>query len=430
MSEKENGEEFNLPEITSPPWQTGTRLMFALLLVVLIAALAIRLRQIIGPLVLALLLAYLLHPLVLRVERWLRLPRSVAVLVVYGMVVLLLAGATTGAGFAITQQIIGLVQDLTRLAVQLPQQLRELSESTIMFGPWTVDLSTVNLEPIVNSLISTVQPLLSRTGTILASALGATASTLGMLILIMVMGYYLLRDFGQLDEAFLDLVPHEYRADFSRLLRETGAVWHAFLRGQAILGVAMGVLTAVVYGALGLRFALGLGLIAGVLEFVPIFGPIIAGILAVLVALFQAGNWFGLSPLAYALIIAAVATLIQQFENTILVPRIIGHSLNLHPLIVLVAAVSGGFLAGVLGVLLAAPVVATLRLWGGYFYRKSVGLDSWPSLVVEREEEEPISFWDRLRARLPLSRQRRPAPEPPEAASVGSVGDRSSEGDS
>lgn len=429
MSEEERRKKFNLPEITSPPWQTGTRLMFALLMVIVLGALAVRLRQIIGPLVLALLLAYLLHPLVLRVERWLRLPRTVAVLVVYGLVVLLLVGATTGVGFAITQQIIGLVQDLTRLAVQLPQQLRQLSESTLTFGPWAVDLSTVNLEPIVNALISTVQPVLSRTGTILASALGATASTLGMLILIMVMGYYLLRDFGQLDEAFLDLVPHDYRPDFSRLLHETGAVWHAFLRGQAILGVAMGVLTAAVYGALGLRFALGLGLIAGVLEFVPIFGPIIAGVLAVLVALFQAGNWFGLSPLAYALIIAAVATLIQQLENSILVPRIIGHSLNLHPLIVLVAAVSGGFLAGILGVLLAAPVVATLRVWGGYFYRKSVGLESWPTLVVE-EEEEPASFWDRLRARLPFPMGPRPGPEPSESGSVASVGDRSGEGDS
>lgn len=403
MSEEQEQPSFQLPEITSPPWQTGTRLMFAVLMISVIAVLVIRLQQIIGPLVLALLLAYLLHPLVIRVERWLRLPRSGAVLVVYGLLVALVAGATTGAGFAITQQIIGLVQDLSRLATRLPEQLRELSQATISVGPWVVDLSTVNLDPLINSLISTVQPLLSRTGTILASALGATATTLGLLLLVMVMGYYLLRDFGTLDDAFVAMVPHEYREDFERLVRETGEVWHAFLRGQLILGLVMGVLTAALYGVLGLRFALGLGLIAGLLEFVPIFGPLVAGTLAVLVALFQTSNWWGLAPLAYALIIAAVAILIQQLENSVLVPRIIGHSLNLPPLIVLIAAIAGGILAGVLGVLLAAPTVATLRLWAGYAYRKTVGLDSWPAPVLDQAEaQERKTFWVRLRSALPL----------------------------
>ncbi|MDX1600728.1 MAG: AI-2E family transporter [Anaerolineales bacterium] len=402
MSEEEK-QSFQLPKITSPPWQTGTRLLFAVLMAVVVGAIALRIRQVIGPLVLALLLAYLLHPLVIRVERWLPLPRGGAVLTVYGAVVILIVGATTGAGFAITQQIIGLVQDLTRLAVRLPAQLRELSESTVTFGPWVVDLSTVNLDPLVNSLISTVQPLLSRTGTILASAVGTTATTVGLMVLVMVMGYYLLRDFGELDDALLKLVPFEYRDDFARLLKDTGQVWNAFLRGQTILAVVMGVLTAALYGALGLRFALGLGLIAGVLEFVPIFGPIVAGILAVLVALFQSANWWGLSPLAFALVVAAIATLIQQVENSVLVPRIIGHSLNLHPLVVLVAAFAGGIIAGVLGVLLAAPTVATLRLWGGYIYRKTVGLDSWPSPVLEgAETPERINAWQRLRAALPF----------------------------
>jgi hypothetical protein len=83
--------------------------------------------------------------------------------------------------------------------------------------------------------------------------------------------------------------------------------------------------------------------------------------------------------LGFALVVAGVAFLIQQFENNILVPRIIGDSLNLHALVVLLAAIVGGAMAGILGVLLAAPVVATGRLWLGYLYRKTVGLDTWPA---------------------------------------------------
>jgi len=410
MTEKQNP---GATEITSPPWQTGTRLLFAVCFIVLAAALILSLTELIPPFVLALMVAYLLHPLVSRVERRLHVGRVVAVLVVYITIILVLAGATTWIGFSISQQIIGLVQDLTQLSTQLPAQLQALSQSTLHLGPWMVDLSTVNLDPLVNSLVSTFQPLLSQTGSLLATAVGATASTVGMLVLVLVMGYYLARDFGHMDDHLLGLVPGPYQEDFRRLLDETGRVWQAFLRGQVILALAMGVSSAAVFAALGLRFSLGLGLIAGLMEFVPLFGPIIAGLLAVLVALFQPANWWGLTPFVYALVVLGGAVVLQQLENNILVPRIIGHSLNLHPLIVLLAALSGGILAGVLGILLAAPTVATLRMWLGYIYRKTVGLETWPRPVIDRRLAPGPS--DRL-ARFRHWVRRKPKPQGPSAA--------------
>lgn len=405
MAEPSN-RKFKMPEITSPPWQVGTRLMVAGLLVLSFALLLYAARRILAPVVLALLLSYLLHPLVNILQRWSKLSRGLAVAIVYFLLVVLLAGATTGIGLAITQQLVGIIQDLSLLVEQLPDQLEALSHATVTLGPWAWDLGQINLDPIVNSLVSTIQPLLSRTGTIVASAVTSTASTVGMLIIVLVMGYYLLRDFDQLEGAFLDLVPPDYRKDFSKLLDETGRVWSSFLRGQLILGLVMGVGSAAIYGSIGVQFALGLGLITGLMEFIPIFGPYIAGIVATLLALFQGANIWGLSPNGFALLVLIVAVIIQQIENTILVPRIIGHSLRLHPLIVLIAAISGGFLAGFLGILLAAPTVASLRLWVGYVYRKVVGLESWPSPVVESQDEsdseQSPSTINRWLQRLPL----------------------------
>lgn len=397
-----NRDPFKLPEINSPPWQTGTRLTIAGLLILLVGVLVYATRGVIAPLVIAFLLAYLLHPLVSRLENWTGMPRTVAVVLVYLLLILLIAGATTGVGLAIAQQVVGIAQDLSALIGQLPTFLRELSESSIQVGPWTVDLAQANLDPLINSLTSSIQPVVSRTGTIVASAVSTTASTVATLVLVLVMGYYLLRDFDHLGGSLLDLVPPEYREDVGRLLDETGRVWGSFLRGQLILGVVMGVGAALVYGAIGMRFALGLGLITGLMEFIPIFGPFIAGGVAVLLAVFQASNFWGLSPLGFVLLVLAIAVLIQQIENTILVPRILGHNLNLHPLIVLVAAISGGLLAGFLGILLAAPSVATMRLWLGYLYRKTVGLDTWPSPVIEASPETPTEgIWTRLRDWLP-----------------------------
>ena len=178
------------------------------------------------------------------------------------------------------------------------------------------------------------------------------------------------------------LVPSSYEEDINRLFDETGKVWQAFLRGQVLLGLVVGSVVTIVLMILGVRFALGLGIIAGLLEFVPIFGPVFSGVIAGLVALFQDGNWMGASPGIYVLIVLGAFLIIQQIENNFLVPRIIGRSLKLNPLIVLLAALAGGILAGVLGVLLAAPTVATLRLWFGYFYSKIVGLGKVPEPIV------------------------------------------------
>jgi predicted PurR-regulated permease PerM len=159
---------------------------------------------------------------------------------------------------------------------------------------------------------------------------------------------------------------------------------------------------------LGLRFSLVIGLIAGLLEFVPIFGPIVAGLMAVLVALFQGGNWWGLAPWAYALIVLVVFVVIQQLENNILVPRIIGGTLNLSPVVVLLGALAGGIVAGALGLLLAAPALATLRLWLGYVYRKVVGLETWPRpALLPRPKRGKPRFWHRLRKEISRRRDDR-----------------------
>jgi predicted PurR-regulated permease PerM len=388
-------------------------------LLILAIALLLRLRELLVPLILALLLAYLLHPVVTRLERWLRLPRWAAVLLTYVILILLIGGIVAGMGLAISQQLVGLVQDIGNLSALLPEMLGSMAERTYVIGPWTIDMARINLDPILQSLITSVRPVLTQTGLVLASVAGATASTIGLLVIAMVIGFYLLLESGSLGEGFIELVPPAFRQDFQSLMDETGRVWQAFLRGQLILGLAVGIMVTVVLSALGLRFSLVLGLIAGLLEFVPMFGPAIAGAAAVVVALLQgADNWWGLAPIWFAVVVLAAFIIIQQVENNILVPRIIGLTLNLHPLTVLLGVLAGGILAGLLGVLLAAPTLATLRLWLGYIYRKTAGLDSMPPPVTEPAHTEPrpglgrrlVAGLTNLQRRLRSGRRRDDAP--------------------
>jgi len=350
----------------------------ALVLLVLVAALLYALRSLLLPIMLALLLAYMLAPVMRWLRRRLKVPRILSVILIFVVLGAVLGGAATGLGLAASQQLGGLIEDLILLSDQVPDQLQQIADAESVIGPWVYDLSVVNAEPIVSAVASILQPFLSQTGTLLATLASATASAVGVIALIAIIAFYMLVDLDGAEERLADWAPPDYRQDFLRLLQETTLVWRAYVRGQLLLGLVLGTVVAAVLAALGVRFALVLGLIAGVLDIVPFFGPFVAGLIAVVVAFFQGTNWWGLHPLAFAAIVLGAFLVIQQIENTILIPGILGFSLKMRPLTVLLAAMAGGSLAGVVGVLLAQPVAAMLRVWFFYFYRKTAGLDPWP----------------------------------------------------
>lgn len=386
----------------SPDWQPGTRLVVGVMLVLSIAFLLYQVRQLIVPLVLGMLLAYLLHPLVLRLERRIRMRRGVAVAIVFVLLLVVLLGATTGIGIAAAQRLQGFGDFLNSVSQGLPDFVQGLRELRFTIGPWTVDLSTVNLSPVLDSLTSALSPLLSQTGTVISGIAGATASVVGTTLLVLVISFYLLLYFERLPAWLLSLVPAAHKADARSLMSDTGQVWQAFLRGQLLMGLAVGGATGVIMSIVGLRYALGVGLLAGLLEFIPMFGPLITAVISILVALFQGANRWGLTPFQFSLIVLAASVLIQQIENNVLYPRVIGHSLDLNPLVVLLSLLAAGSMAGVLGVLLAAPTVATLRLVYGYLYAKSVGVEPRPGQVLVEQRPSAlrrlISRW-RLRRR-------------------------------
>ena len=386
---------------SSPDWQPGTRLAVGVLMVVLAALLLYRLRQLLAPVILAFLLAYILYPVVRRLEVRLRSSRGIAVGLVYLIILLLLGGTTTGIGIAVSQLLAGFGQFLERISQQLPEFVDRLMVLQFQIGPWAIDLSRV--EYLADSLTSAVAPLVSQTGSLLSGVAGATASFVGNALIVLVIAFYVLLYFERIRDWLIEAAPAPYQADARALLGSTGVIWHAFLRGQLILGLVVGVAMALTMSILGVRFALGIGLIAGVLEFVPIFGALVTGIISVLVALFQGPNPWGLTPFGFALVVAGASILIQQIENNVLVPRIIGHSLDLNPLVVILALLAAGSLAGVVGLLLAAPAVATLKLVFGYLYWKTVGVQpAITQMPAEPTAARPVALrrlWSRLRRR-------------------------------
>jgi predicted PurR-regulated permease PerM len=280
-------------------------------------------------------LAFLLAPLVERLQRLVR-RRGVAI--------------ALGAAVSLVVVIGG----LALLAVPLVRETRELATD----APRYAALLSSD-EPITFLGIEISGEVRQRIGRelgaraaewseIAARAALRVAGGLLDVVFVFVLGIYLLASGPAVRRWLLELVPAERRADAGRVELEARRVFGSYVRGQLVLGLIVGGLSTLAYAALGVPYAVFLGVLAGLFELVPIIGPILAGATAAVVALTQ--------PFPLVIWVIVAATLIQQIENHLLVPRISGAAVGLHPLAALVVVLVGVELAGLAGAVFAVPV--------------------------------------------------------------------------
>jgi predicted PurR-regulated permease PerM len=384
------------PPSTSPSWGSTTKLVVGLGCIALFGALLIEFRGIIGPLILAFILAYLLHPLAARLTISAKIPWRASVNLVYILLIIILMIVITMAGLAILQQIQSLLVFMQRFITDLPSLLADLTSHVYKVGPFTFDLGHFDLTPLINQLLAAVQPLLGRVGTILSTLAASAAVTFGWTFFILFVSYFLLIDAAQVSDALVEIQVPGYTDDIQHMGQELLPIWNAFLRGQLII-ITLDIFTyLIVMTLLGIRYAVGIAILAGLSRLVPYVGPFTTATVTALVAFFQGGNYFGIDPLKYAILCVVMAFLIDQTYDNVVSPRLLGKSLGVHPAAVLVAAIIAANLIGIIGLLLAAPVLATLKLVGRYVVRKLFDLDPWQSTDIVMEPVE-----------MPLAREMR-----------------------
>ena len=327
-------------------------------------------RDAVRPFVLGLLLVYLLDPPV----RWLArrgIRRSVAIIVVYVVAVLVFLEFLNLTLTPLIDEVVRLLRDLPALAQQLQEQADRLSE---IYDRLAIPDS---IRQWIASMITSITQGGPSGGaafdpTDLIPVLTGLTSVVGGLfayVILPVWVFYVLKDRVALTRQFDRSLPATWRFDVWAILRIVRQVFGQWVRAQLILGVTVGVFTFVgllilsatidpVFG----RYAILLSVTAGILELVPIIGPIISAIPAVLLA----------ATAGIEAVIAAFALylIVQQVENNVLVPKIQGDAIELHPALVIAAIVIGGSLAGLLGAILALPVTAAMRDVGRYLFRR------------------------------------------------------------
>lgn len=394
---------------SSPPWGPTIKLIAGLTLASLTLILLFYFRALIGRLLLAMILTYLLHPVASILSRKTKLSWRGSVNIIFLVLLILILGLSTAAGVVIIQQIQSLIRILQDYLNNLPETLETLQSQKFFLGPFVFDLSQyLDLDKLGDQLIQTIQPLIGRAGSLVSTFATGAASTIGWTFFILLVSYFTLADIGRIPDPLEFIRIPGYEADIRRLTHELGKIWNAFLRGQLIIVSLVIVVYTVVLSALGLRYAIGIAILAGLARFVPIAGPWITNILTFLVAFFQAQNFLNVDPLLYAGILVILSVITDQIFDNLVSPRILGETLGVNPGAVLVAAILAANLIGIVGLVLAAPVLATIRLVGNYVIRKLFDLDPWPETFTTPKRQEPprlkrairhLQAWWKLRRR-------------------------------
>ena len=325
------------PTQQSPRWSSTTKLVVGITIVGIVAAMLVRFRIIIGPIILAFVIAYLLYPVAEKLSSSTRMPWRTAVNLIYVLVVILVGGSITVAGFAIVQQVQSLVSFVQRFVTQLPGLVADLSGQQFTLGPFTINPDEIlNLQNLTNQVLAVVQPILGQLGVLLRSFAGSAAVTLGWGFFTLVVSYFLLSEAGKVPDELVHIELPGYDNDLQRLGLELRKTWNAFLRGQLIITGLIAVSYTLLMVILGVRFAVSIGLVAGLARFIPYLGQVVTIIVIALVSFFQEGNYFGLDPMQYVLVVIIVTTLVDQVVDSLFTPRFLGHALGVHPAAVLV----------------------------------------------------------------------------------------------
>jgi predicted PurR-regulated permease PerM len=335
-------------------------------IIVTLALLVIRgLGAVLIPFIAAAITAYLFNPLITWLHRRTRIGRGLWIGVLYIVAGAMVYVLVTSLGPVVVRQY-------NELIAQIPATINSLQQQLILFGPIQVGEVRIDIAPvdgtIRDALVELARQLPERVPHLVAIAF----ETLLLFVTYLMITYYLLLQADRIMGWVYGLVPAPYREEIRGLGRQIDGILAGYIRGTLLLIPIMAVLTTVALSMLGVRYALVLGIITGVLETIPLIGPWSAALIAISVALFQSPTPLGWPYWLLAGVIGLTYFVLRIFEDNFIIPYVVGPAVHLHPMLVIFAILAGGALGGPFGLFVSIPVAAIVRLLLRYFYYKLI----------------------------------------------------------
>jgi predicted PurR-regulated permease PerM len=297
------------------------------------------------PFFIAALITYLLHPLVEKIHE-MGLNRGLAVVIIYTLFF-------GGVGLAIYKGVPAFISQIRELAENLPEvanQYRDMLESIQhQTSHWPMGLH----ERIEDGIVGFEQKLEA----ILSNALNGMVNIVNSLFVIAIIpfiAFYMLKDINTIKKSAWYLTPQKWRKQGILFLRDVNESLGSYIRGQLLVCVVIGTISSVLFWIIKINYPLLLGIIIGVTNVIPYFGPIIGAIPAVIIA--------ATVSVKMVIFVVIIIFVLQFLEGNILSPLIVGKSLHMHPLMIMLALLAGGEVGGVIGLILAVPILAIIKV--------------------------------------------------------------------
>ncbi|MDW7982625.1 MAG: AI-2E family transporter [Thermomicrobium sp.] len=335
--------------------QSRELLVVTALAALLLGYAILHLAHILGPFIVAAVFAYLVHPLVDWAERRTQLPRVVVILVLY----LLLGGMLVLGGILIAPS---LGQQLRALLRTVPEVIEAVDRRLAAAPELRIGELVIDTRALVSRIDAAAQSLTARFGQEAVPLVLATVEALIKSFVFFLVSFYGLLQGRPLVARLRSLAPPRHQRTVGRILGQVDATFRAYVRAQLALFLIMATATYIALTILQVKYRLALAIATGLLELIPFVGPWTAGSIAVSVALTQGSAPFGWSSLQLAVVVALVYLVLRLLEDHFVIPQLVGHFVRLHPVVVLFGVLAGASVAGILGLLLAVPILAALKI--------------------------------------------------------------------
>jgi len=346
-------------------WSLPFRYTVALILFVSFVALLFYAHEAVKTLIIAAFAAYLISPAVGYLLARTKLSRTAAVNIVYFSALIFLVGVPATLTPIFFDEIKIVAQDLLDLSSEVSGTLSE----PVQFGG-----VVFHFEQLGESLSHVQDAVLTPLPEEALALLETTSVSVLWFLVIIVSVHLFMSEWPRMRLALISLAPADYQNDMHELYARLREVWMAYLRGQIVLMVVVGIVFTIAWTIMGIPGALVLGVLAGLFTLIPDVGPFLAVAVAVAVALLEGSSWIPLSNALVAVIVFLVYLVLINLKNFLLRPYIMGRSLHMNEGLIFISIMIATILEGIMGALLVVPLLASMIVIYRYLQRRILGL--------------------------------------------------------
>lgn len=382
-------------------WGWTTKLVVGIALVAIFLLLIIKFQSFLGPLITALLIAFLLNPLANFLHQKIKIPWKISVTFIYILLILIVLGLTTWGGFALIEQIQNLIGFIENNIFYLPELVANITEQTYRIGPFSFSLSGINWDEITGEIVRAIQPALGRLGIVMSSIAAGAVSIITWTILIILISYFFLAESEGFPGKTFSSEQKESIKDFQRISSELIKIWRAFIRGELLVVLISYIIYVVLLGVLGVQFFAGLSAIAALGQLIPYIGAWATWVSFGLVSLFQTNIPFNLPGGIYVIIVLTLSMIANGIIDNIIRTKVMSSGLKVHPALVLISAIISVQLFGFIGIIIAAPMMASFILILKYVIKKLRDQDPWAEedqFLLDVDPIKAIPFAERYQS--------------------------------